>query len=327
MEAGVNETMPGPVRPMFARPDVLPPDDGAWALEMKWDGVRALACLDGQRTRLVSRGGQDITATYPELAGLAGALPGRPALLDGEVVVLSPDGWPDFEALQRRIHVSAGVAARLAATTPVTYLSFDLLHLDGQDLLTAPYTRRRELLDSLDLNGGRWQTPPSFTGVPGADLLAVSRQHGLEGVVAKRLASRYEPGKRSGSWLKIKNVQHQEAVVGGWRPGKGLRTGQLGSLLVGIPGPGGLAYAGHVGTGFTHRTLDLLTGLLAPLRRAGSPFAEELPADHARDAIWAEPSLVVEVVFASWTRAGMMRAPTYRGLREDKRPDEVTRES
>jgi len=144
--------------------------------------------------------------------------------------------------------------------------------------------------------------------------------------VAKRLDSRYEPGKRPGTWRKVKNIRRQEAVIGGWRPGKGNRSGQIGSLLVGVQEDGGLAYAGHVGTGFTDRVLRQLTAQLAPLRRATSPFAAPLPADHARDAVWAEPVLVAEIAFTGWTRAGRMRAPSYQGLRSDKDPAEVIRE-
>ncbi|HEV2375647.1 MAG TPA: non-homologous end-joining DNA ligase [Streptosporangiaceae bacterium] len=327
MDTAQVRALPGRLEPMLARPGVLPPDNGTWALEMKWDGVRVLAYVDGGAVRLLSRRGQDITPAYPELDGLATALAGRQALLDGEVVALGADGWPSFEALQRRIHVTSPTAARLfARSTPVTYLAFDLLHLDGRALLNEPYRRRRSLLESLALDGPRWQTPPSFTGTPGADLLTVSRQHGLEGVVAKRLESRYEPGRRTGSWVKIKNIYRQEAVVGGWRPGQGLRSGLIGSLLVGMYGEGGLAYAGHVGTGFTQAALQMLTERLAPLRRDSSPFADLLPAEHARDAVWAEPALVVEVAFTGWTEAGRMRAPSYQGLRIDKDPSEVTRE-
>ena len=322
------QPLPGVLTPMLARSDTeLPPDDGRWALEMKWDGVRALAYCDGGRVRLVSRTGQDVTATYPELRGLGTALDRRQALLDGEVVAMGDSGWPDFEALQPRMHVrDADAARRLAADYPVTYLAFDLLHLDGRPLLDVPYTQRRALLEGLGLDGPYCQVPPSFTGEPGADIKAVSRQHDLEGILAKRLDSRYEPGKRSGSWRKVKNMRRQEAVIGGWRPGKGNRTGQIGSLLVGVQGPDGLAYAGHVGTGFTDRALRQLTAQLAPLRRDTSPFAAPLPADHARDAVWAEPVLVAEVAFTGWTRAGRMRAPSYRGLRTDKDPAEVIRE-
>jgi bifunctional non-homologous end joining protein LigD len=251
----------------------------------------------------------------------------RDALLDGEVVTLGESGWPDFEALQNRMHVrDAAVAQRLAAGYPVTYLAFDLLHLDGRPLLDLPYARRRALLEELALNGPSWQTPPSFTTESGADVRAVSVQHGLEGIVAKRLDSRYEPGKRPGTWRKVKNTRRQEAVIGGWRPGKGNRSGQIGSLLVGVQEDAGLAYAGHVGTGFTDRVLRQLTERLAPLQRATSPFAAPLPADHARDAVWAEPVLVADVAFTGWTRAGRMRAPSFQGLRSDKDPAEVVRE-
>jgi len=322
------QPLPGTLRPMLARSEPhLPPDDGAWALEMKWDGVRALAYCEGSRVRLISRTGEDITTAYPELRGLAAAVGRRDALLDGEVVAMGESGWPDFEVLQNRMHVrDASTALRLVAEYPVTYLAFDLLHLDGRPLLDLPYTRRRELLEELGLYGASWQTPPSFTGEAGANVQEVSVQHGLEGVLAKRLDSRYEPGKRPGTWRKVKNIKRQEAVIGGWRPGKGNRSGQIGSLLVGVQEDGGLAYAGHVGTGFTDRVLRQLTAQLAPLQRATSPFAAPLPADHARDAVWAEPVLVADVRFTGWTRAGRMRAPSFLGLRSDKDPAEVIRE-
>jgi bifunctional non-homologous end joining protein LigD len=322
------QPLPAVLTPMLARSEPsLPPDSEPWALEMKWDGVRALAYCEGTRARLISRTGEDITAAYPELRGLAAAVGRRDALLDGEIVAMGDSGWPDFEVLQNRMHVrDASLAQRLVAEYPVTYLAFDLLHLDGRPLLNLPYTQRRALLEDLAMNGQSWQTPPSFIGAPGADVQAVSRQHGLEGVVVKRLDSRYEPGKRPGTWRKVKNIRRQEAVIGGWRPGKGNRSGQIGSLLVGVQEDGGLVYAGHVGTGFTDRVLRQLTAQLAPLRRATSPFAVPLPADHARDAVWAEPVLVAEVKFTGWTRAGRMRAPSYQGLRSDKDPAEVIRE-
>jgi bifunctional non-homologous end joining protein LigD len=239
---------------------------------------------------------------------------------------MGEEGWPDFERLQLRMHARPAVVARLAESVPATYLAFDLLHLDGRPLLDEPYRGRRALLEELALQGPRWQTPPSFTGEAGADVQAVSLQHGLEGIVAKRLASRYEAGKRTGSWLKIKNIQRQEVVVGGWKPGEGKRTGLFGSLLIGVQEGDGLAYAGHVGTGFSQQDLDMLWDRLTPLRRATSPFAGEVPHEHARRAVWAEPVLVIEVAFTGWTQAGRMRAPSYQGLRVDKNPAEVVRE-
>jgi bifunctional non-homologous end joining protein LigD len=315
------------MRPMLATTAGLPADDGTWAYEMKWDGLRAIAEIDHGRLQLWSRTGRDITAGYPELAELAAAAGVSQAVLDGEIVAFGGEGWPSFEALQQRMNISGSAQVRaLMATVPVTYLVFDLLSVDGQPLLDQPYTTRRARLEQLELNGRRWQTPPSFTDAAGADVLEVSKQHGLEGVVAKRLQSRYEPGKRTSAWRKIKNVRRQEAVVGGWKPGAGGRVGQIGSLLIGVQGPGGLQYAGHVGTGFTQKTLVMLGERLAPLRRATSPFATPIPPEHARAAVWAEPRLVVEVDFAIWTNEGRMRAASYKGLRDDKDPAEVIRE-
>ncbi|MBV9793729.1 MAG: non-homologous end-joining DNA ligase [Actinobacteria bacterium] len=315
--------------PMMAVPGPLPRDDDlSWAFEMKWDGVRALAWLDGGPVRLASRTGRDITVAYPELAALGSAGDG-PLLLDGEVVAFE-DGRPSFAQLQPRMHVtSAAAAARLASRIPVSYLIFDVLSAGGRSLLDVPYGQRRELLDRLDLGtgGGSWQVPPSFTGHPGAGILAVSRQHGLEGIVAKRLNSSYQPGRRSPDWRKIKNVLRQEFVVGGWRRGQGGRTGQIGSLLLGVHGPGGLAYVGHVGTGFTEQTLITLGGRLAALQQAASPFASDLPREHARGAVWVQPRLVVDVAFAVWTPEGRLRAASYQGLRNDKDPANVTRET
>ncbi len=322
------QPLPPRLRPMLARSGGQPPDDGSWALEMKWDGVRALAYVAGGEVRLVSRAGETITPAYPELHALGAALTGRQVLLDGEIVVLGSGGWPDFEALQPRIHVRSPLAAQqLAVIRPVTYLAFDLLHLNGLSLLDAPYRQRRALLEALHLQGPRWQTPPSFTAVAVDEALRVSRAHALEGIVAKRLDSRYEPGRRSPSWVKIKNIYHQEAVVGGWQPGAGHRTGQVGSLLAGIYEPAGLAYAGHVGTGFTQQALVLLGERLPPLRRRTSPFATTVPPAQARTAIWTEPVIVIEVTFAGWTHSGRMRAPAYRGLRTDKDPAGIVRES
>jgi bifunctional non-homologous end joining protein LigD len=226
------------------------------------------------------------------------------------------------------MHVSSPEAAlRLSQLIPVAYLAFDVLHHDGRSLTARPYFERRRILTTLIPNGPGRLSPPHF---PGPDLDAVraaSVANGLEGVVAKRLDSPYEPGVRSGSWIKLKNVLRQEVVVAGWKPGKGNRTGLIGSLLVGLYSDGGLLYAGHVGTGFSDATLRMLTRMLEPLRRPGSPFDGAVPAEYARPAVWVEPRLVVEVTFDRWTRAGRMRAPAYQGLRDDKDPADVVRET
>ena len=322
------QPLPPGLRPMLAALwSTPPPDDGKWALEMKWDGVRALAFVERGQVRLMSRTERDITVAYPELTGLGHATSHKQLLLDGEIVVFGEGGWPEFEALQSRMHVSDASQARLlAGQNPVTYLVFDLLQLDGRPLLDLEYRYRRALLDELGLAGPNWQTPPSFPGEDFEAVRTVSRDQGMEGVVAKRLDSRYLPGSRTDNWRKIKNHLSQEAVVAGYKPGKGNRTGQVGSLLIGVNDDSGLIYAGHVGTGFSVETLRMLGERLEPLRRADSPFDGPVPPEHARTAVWVEPRLVIEVAFDRWTRAGRMRAPVYKGLRDDINPEDVARE-
>ncbi|HEX2743908.1 MAG TPA: non-homologous end-joining DNA ligase [Streptosporangiaceae bacterium] len=323
--------LPTGVSPMLAVTGPVPRDPQNWALEMKWDGVRALAYIERGQVRLMSRTERDITVAYPELARLGSAIapttPHKQVLLDGEIVVFGDGGWPEFEALQPRMHVtSAAQAAMLAGQTPVTYLIFDVLQLDGRPLADLPYAQRRALLDELALAGPYWQTPPWFPGEDFPAVQGVSREHGMEGIVAKRLDSVYTPGIRTDHWRKIKNVRRQEAVVAGYKPGQGNRLGQVGSLLIGVHDESGLIYAGHVGTGFTVETLRLLGDKLRPLRRADSPFDGPVPPEHARPAVWVEPKLVIDVTFDRWTRAGRMRAPVYKGLRDDIDPATVIRE-
>jgi bifunctional non-homologous end joining protein LigD len=320
--------LPSGLRPMLATAGQLPGEDEAgWAYELKWDGIRALAYVQDGQVRLVSRLGRDMTRAYPELHEISASLPWSRAVLDGEIVAFDPAGRPSFELLQQRMHVTAPArAARLATAVPVTYLAFDLLYRDGVTMLSAGYASRRSALEGLGLPGPYWQVPPAFTGYRGADVLAASGEHGLEGVVAKRLDSRYEPGTRSAAWRKVKNTYRQEVVIGGWKPGEGARSGQIGSLLIGVYGAGGLEYAGHVGTGFTAATLHQLGQLLGPLRRDSPPFGTAIPAEHARHVTWVQPRLVADVAFAGWTSAGRMRAASYKGLRPDKDPGDVVRE-
>jgi bifunctional non-homologous end joining protein LigD len=309
---------------MLAVAGELPPagQDAAWGYEFKWDGVRALAAVRDGRARLWARSGTPVTDRYPELNDLPDALHGADVVVDGEVVALDRLGRPDFGLLQNRMHRTGGAeVARLAAAAPVTFLVFDVLTVAGHSLLDLPYDERRERLDDLGAQGRRWVTTPWFRG-GGADVHAASRDNGLEGVVAKRLESAYRPGVRAPEWRKVKHVRMQSVVVGGWRPGRGRRAGGVGSLLVGVHDDDGrLVYAGHVGTGFTDAVLRELGAALTPRRT--SPFAEALPRDVARDAVWAEPDLVGEVAFAAWTADGRMRHPAWRGLREDLDVDDV----
>jgi bifunctional non-homologous end joining protein LigD len=323
------DPMPEHVVPMLARLSTLPPDDDRWAYEIKWDGVRLMtyAHEDGS-VRLETRNLNEVTRQYPEAAAIGSALGGRSAVLDGEVVAFDEHGRPSFERLQGRMHLTgeAAIGAR-TRSTPVQYMVFDLLYLDGQSLMRLPYTERRARLEALGLDAPGWRTPGYHAG-EGAALLAASAAQGLEGIVAKRLDSPYEPGRRGGWWLKVKNTRRQELVIGGWEPGEGRRKGRIGALLVGYydhdPPEPELRYAGKVGTGFDAKELALLEGLLAPRRRASSPF-QGLPQP-GRSAIFVEPELVAEVEFNEWTKQTMLRHPSYKGLREDKRPVDVVLE-
>ncbi len=322
------EPMPARIAPMLARAGELPREDGGWAYEVKWDGVRALAYSQPGELRLESRNLKDITDSYPELFALNAALGSHSAVLDGEIVALDGDGRPSFEALAQRMHVGSRAQARkLAQGTPVTYVIFDVLWLDGHSLMREPYERRRARLAELGLNGASWQTPEHVVG-EGKALLAATAEQQLEGVVAKRLESIYQPGARTRDWVKVKTVARQELVVGGWMPGKGKRRDSVGALLLGVyEGDGDqaqLRFVGRVGSGFSDEELQRLSRLLEPLARTTSPFTSgaKLP----REALFCEPRLVAEVEFASWTAGGSLRAPTYKGLREDKPPEQIVRE-
>jgi bifunctional non-homologous end joining protein LigD len=320
------EPMPTKIAPMLARAGALPKDDHRWAYEIKWDGVRAIAYYQPGELRLESRNLKDITDRYPELLRISSALGSHSAVLDGEIVAFDAAGRPSFAALQQRMHApTRAQAKKLAKHTPVTYMVFDLLWLNGHSTMGLPYEQRRELLTALALDGEHSQTPDHVVG-DGAALLSASAEQGLEGILAKRLNSTYEPGQRTGDWLKIKRVARQELVVGGWLPGKGKRQHTIGALLLGVHEAGGaLRYVGRVGSGFNDAELTRLSGLLSPLQQAHSPFSRgERPP---REAVFCQPRLVVEVEFTQWTDGGSLRHPVYMGLRNDKAADEVVREA
>jgi bifunctional non-homologous end joining protein LigD len=319
---GDREPMPRDLRPMLARLATMPADEDRYGFEIKWDGVRALAYVD-RSVKLQSRTGRDITAQFPEAAGLRQALGRRKAVFDGELVAFDDGGRPSFQQLQGRIHLASPELVRSRMKLiPVTLMLFDVLHLSGRNTRALPYEERRKLLEDLGLDGANWQTPRYHRG-EGSKLLAASREQGLEGVVAKRLGSLYEPGRRGGSWLKIKNHRSQEVVIGGWLPGKGRRSGTIGALLAGYYEDGELKYAGKIGTGFGEEDLKRLSQRLAKLRRKSSPFSGRQPE---RDSIFVEPKLVAEVEFGEWTNAGTMRHPAFKGLRTDKPARDVVRE-
>ena len=322
---------PKTVAPMLATLGTLPPrkDDNQWAYEMKWDGVRAICTVDGGRITLTSRNDKNLTASYPELRALGASLGTTQVILDGEIVAFDEHGRTNFGLLQQRMHVAdAGRARRLAEETPVVYLVFDLLYLDGRSLLTLPYDTRRELLLGLEIDGPNWQTPPAFEG-KGDQAVKASLATQMEGVLAKRRTSTYLPGRRSPDWIKVKNIRTQEVVVAGWKPGAGRRAGTIGSLILGMPDEDtkGLRYIGNVGTGFTAEILDDLAKRLARLERKTQPFGQEPPRAAVKDAHWVRPTLVGEVAFSEWTTDGRLRHPSWRGLRPDKQVDDVVPES
>jgi bifunctional non-homologous end joining protein LigD len=304
--------------------------DPSW-VEVKWDGIRAMGTWADGRMLLHARRGTDITARYPELtADGAPFLPVADAVVDGEIVAFDAHGRPSFSLLQNRMHLTRPrEIEREVVRTPIVYMLFDLLRLDGHDLTGMPLRERRTLLEEVvaDLDAPV-QIPPVFDDVDAA--LAASREFGLEGVVVKDPQSRYRPGQRSPSWLKLKHTRMQEAVIVGIRPGKGDRESTLGSLLLAVPdsrrGTGGLRYVGRVGTGFTDRILHDLLERLGPLRVASAPL-DGVPGPDASDALWVRPEIVGEVEFANWTPDGVLRHARWRGLRPDKTAEEIVVET
>jgi bifunctional non-homologous end joining protein LigD len=318
-----HEPMPKKIVPMMAKLAKLPRDDSKWAYEIKWDGVRAILYCQGGRVTLTSRNLRDVTSQYLELRALGRALGSREAVLDGEIVAFDDDERPNFGLLQHRMHVgSESTVRRLMKSIPVVYMIFDVLYLDGRATVDLPYEERRKLLTGLELDGSHWRTPANHIG-DGEAMVNASREQDLEGIVAKRIDSRYEPGRRSGAWLKVKNRPSQEVVVGGWLPGQGRREDRIGSLAVGYYADEELRYAGNVGSGFKERDLEKLATLLGPLRTKTSPFEGRQPP---KGTVFVEPVVVVEVEFAEWTRTRTLRAPAYKGIRDDKDPQDVVLE-
>ncbi|WP_312855979.1 non-homologous end-joining DNA ligase [Nocardioides stalactiti] len=295
--------------PMLATAGTHVPVGEEWCHDVKWDGVRALASVQGD-VRLTSRNGNDITGAWPELA----TPPDTPDLVvDGEIIALNERGLPDFRVLAERIHVRKAVTvARLAERIPATFMVFDLLRCDGQDLTGLPLHERRARLEALDLGGSGWQVPSTYDD--GAMLFDATRAQGLEGVVSKRLDSRYRPGERSHHWLKFAHRHRASYVVGGWRPQTG--GSHLAALLVGEPTAAGLRYRGRVGSGIGPKQSRVLADLVASLTTGASPFADEVPRVDADGTTWVEPVLVVDVD-THGIGYERLRQPSYQGVRAD----------
>ncbi len=326
--ATFTDPVPTSIAPMLAVQGRLPDGRTEWAYEVKWDGARAIAFAEGGRVSLRSRNDKDITATFPDLAHMAEHLGMSAVILDGEIVALGDDGRPSFARLQNRLHIGdPREARRRAATDPVDYVAFDLLYADGKSLMGLPYDERRAQLEALAFTGPHYTTTECFRDLSGSDVLTAITANGLEGVVAKRRDSVYRPGRRSSDWVKVKTLTTQDLVIGGWTDGKGERSGELGSLLMGIPEAGGLTYAGKVGTGFSDRDRREILERLTPLRARSNPFGTTITGAEAKGAHFVRPELVGEVAFGEWTPAGRLRHPKWKGLRPDKDPEDVTRET
>lgn len=289
-----------PVAPMKATLGSLPGDDDRWAYEVKWDGYRTLAFVDGGDVRLQSTSERDVTASYPELRHLADGVHAERAIVDGELVVFDDAGVPRFELMQQH-------------TRPAVFHAFDVLRIDEHDTIGLPYTDRRRLLEQVVEPGDAWLVPAHRVG-GGAELVEATDAAGLEGVMAKRVDSTYTPGKRSPNWVKVKHRRVVEVVVGGFTAGTGGRSDTFGALLVGRPDGDRLAFAGGVGTGFDQATLEALGRRLRDLAIDECPFDPVPPTSYRRGATWVEPVLRATIEIAEFTNVGFVRHASFVAL-------------
>jgi bifunctional non-homologous end joining protein LigD len=309
---------PATYSPMLATLAEEVPRGAGWTFEVKWDGYRAIATVSGSETTLTSRNRNDLTARFEHVAReIAKAAKTPDCVLDGEVCALDDEGRSSFSAMQQG-----------KSGTPLVYYVFDLLELEGEPLVDLPLVERRKRLERL-LDKRNRTVRLSETFDDGNALLEAAKQQRLEGIMAKRLDSKYAVGRRTRDWLKVKTHGEQEFVIAGFTKGTGRRASSFGSLVLGYFRGRELVYAGNVGTGFNSREIDKLLDKLRPLKRDTSPFREvpKMPKVRKSDVIWVEPKLVCEVEFAEWTHDGRLRAPSYKGLREDKAAEEVRRET
>ncbi|MDQ6856510.1 MAG: DNA ligase D [Candidatus Dormibacteraeota bacterium] len=310
--------------PMLATTVDQPFTRDGWLFELKWDGVRALAAVQAGQVTLVGRSGRDETARYPELKALARALHGHTAVVDGEIVVMNDDGRPSFERLQSRINVGRESDVRRAMRdNPATYVVFDILKLDGRDLMqTSLRIRKKTLQDVVTPVDGVMYA--DHVERDGETFFAEVKRQGIEGMIGKRADSPYQPGRRSPDWVKVKAWQTQSCVIVGWTGGRGRRTAQLGALILGVYDGADLVHCGQVGTGFNEKTLRELRTRLDALMVQASALT---PAPRTSEpASWVRPELVCEVRHAGWTKQGILRHPAYLGLRDDVAPRDCVRE-
>src|SRR5262245_15012994 len=315
--------MPKPafIPPMLATLVGAPFDDPDWLFEVKWDGFRVEAVVDGASVRLWTRGEKDASQFYfGPFLDPPSWIAAKQAVVDGEVIALDEHGEPDFALLQARIKGRG----KLAEPNPFVYEVFDLLHLDGRSLLDEPLEERRRLLTSLVQPDPRVRLSEHIEA-DGIAFFEAAKVRRLEGIMAKDRRAPYVPGKRSDRWQKVKLRPEQELVVGGWAKGTG-KAVDLGALLVGVNEDGGLRYAGKVGAGFNDSSRAELLEIVAKLAADAPPFADPLPRAAARDANWLRPELVIRAEFAGWTGDGLVRQASYKGIEPEKAAAKVVRE-
>ena len=311
--------------PMLATPVDQPFSREGWLFELKYDGIRAMVSVAGDLVRITGRRGGDETARYPEAQAIRAGIRASQAIVDGELVVLDAAGRPSFERMQQRIGVSRDVdVRRVAAEHPVTFIAFDLLELEGRDLLSTELRIRKKTLRETIVDSP-YILFAAHVERDGTSLFEVARKSGIEGIVGKRADSLYHPGTRSPDWVKIKSWLSQSCVIAGSTAGRGRRTNQLGALILAVLDGNRLVHCGQVGTGFDDKTLRDLKDRLRPLEVKTCPL--DPPPKTSEPATWVKPELVCEVRFAGWTRDGILRHPAYRTLRLDQRPEDCTRET
>ncbi len=306
---------------MLATPGPIVPLGTGWCHEVKWDGMRALVDVRAGRVRLSSRTERDVTVAFPELVADASGLSAfDDLLLDGEIVVMR-GGRPSFAALAERFNVtSARVADQLAAQAPVTLMAFDVLRAAGTDVTSRPLRQRRQLLEGAGLGSAWVQVPPAFDN--GADLVTATAEQGIEGIVSKRWDSTYLPGRRSDDWRKVVHRNTESYVIGGWRYEVDTRD-RLGAILIGTPGPGGLAFRGRIGSGLAGRAGANLLPRLRELRTEKVPFADDIPTADRQGTQWVSPEIVIDVEFHAVTDDGRLRQPSWKGIRPDLTPEDL----
>ncbi|WP_324195815.1 non-homologous end-joining DNA ligase [Nocardia cyriacigeorgica] len=308
--------------PMLAVPG-RPPDHADWAIEMKWDGVRAIIICDAAGCHLYSRNRREITGSYPELAAtLTELADGRELILDGEIIAQTSTGAPSFGLLQQRMHVLRP-SRQLIAAVPVQLFLFDILTDSGDSLTALPYLERRNRLQALEFTAAPVQTPPHWTGIRAEQLIAAAHDNHLEGIVSKRLDSTYQPGRRSPAWIKTPLRKTTEALVVGWTTGNGAMASTFGSLILAAHEPDGrLVYIGNVGTGFTDAARRTLRAQLDKIARTDSVLSAPPGRPGFGVAHWVDPVLVGDIEYREYTGDGL-RHPSWRGLRNDKTPNQI----